>query len=72
MRESELTLIPFHYYMLGVGMLAEDRFPSAAFVSGDIDRFQAEKARDKIRAILKRDVNLPLCRVQAFDAQNNW
>ena len=52
---------PFHYYMLGVGMLAEDRFPSSAFVSGDIDRFQAEKARDKIRTILKRDVNLPLC-----------
>ncbi len=52
---------PFHYYMLGVGMLAENRFPRAAYVSGNIDRFQGEEARDKIKSILNKNVSLPLC-----------
>lgn len=51
---------PYHYDMLAAAMLIEDRFPRYAVVSGDIDRFQAERARKIIRKVLKKEVALPV------------
>jgi hypothetical protein len=52
---------PYHFAMLAVAMLIEDRFPLYAFTSGDIDRAQAEAAREMLRETLGVDVALPLC-----------
>ncbi|KPA19155.1 hypothetical protein MHK_000639 [Candidatus Magnetomorum sp. HK-1] len=51
---------PYHYILLAVGMLVEDRFPKYAIVSGDIDRYQAIEAQKIIKDILKKDVALPV------------
>ncbi len=51
---------PYHFLMLAVGMLAEDRFPEYAVVSGNIDRYQAIKAQEIIREELGKEVALPV------------
>jgi len=51
---------PYHYSLLAVGMLLEDRFPKYAVVSGNIDRYQAIKSQEMIKDILKKDVSLPV------------
>lgn len=52
---------PYHLAMLAVAMLIEDAFPLHAAAGGDIDRAQAEAAREMIRDALGREVALPLC-----------
>ncbi len=51
---------PYHYAVLAAGMLVEARFPGAALVSGDIDRAQAEVARDMAQPILGETLPLPV------------
>lgn len=50
----------YHFLMLAVGMLVEDRFPEYAVVSGNIDRYQAIRAQEMIREVLGREVVLPI------------
>lgn len=52
---------PYHFAMLAVAMLIEERFPLYAFTSGNIDRAQAEEARRLLRDVLGLEVGLPLC-----------
>jgi len=51
---------PYHYCILAVGMLLEDRFPRYAVVSGNIDRYQAIKSQEMIKQILNKTVQLPV------------
>ncbi|MBF0429070.1 MAG: hypothetical protein HQL94_09130 [Magnetococcales bacterium] len=51
---------PYHYAMLAVAMLIEDRFPHAALAAGDITLPQSRKARQTICELLGRDVALPI------------
>lgn len=51
---------PYHYALLAAAMVIEDRLPRAAVVSGDIDRAQAEAARNMAQPILGRELALPV------------
>lgn len=52
--------LPYHYAVLAAGMVFEERFPRRAFVSGDIDRDDAEIARRMAAPILGRELLLPV------------
>ncbi|MFW6213869.1 MAG: hypothetical protein ACOC8L_13290 [Spirochaetota bacterium] len=52
---------PYHYAILAVGMLVESRCPRAAYVIGDIDRGQAEQAKEWADALLEQPIDLPVC-----------
>lgn len=51
----------YHIPVLAVAMLAEDRFSGRAAASGNIDVYQARKAKEFIREILNNEVHLPIC-----------
>ncbi|QTA80528.1 Uncharacterized protein dnl_28330 [Desulfonema limicola] len=51
----------YHIPMLAVAMICEDRFTELAAVSGNIDIYQARKAKILIREILNKEVHLPVC-----------
>ncbi len=53
--------LPYHLAVLAAGMVFEERFPRHAFVSGDIDREDAEAARGVAAPILLRELPLPVC-----------
>lgn len=52
---------PYHFPILAVAILAEQAFPGHAWVSGDIDRAQCEKAVGLLQERLGLEVALPLC-----------
>ena len=51
---------PFHYAMLGVGMLFESRFPRKALVLGDVTVDQAEMVKNWSCTFLKEPLKLPI------------
>ena len=51
---------PYHFAMLAVGMLMEERFPQNAMVWGDINAEQANEARREAQRILGRELPLPV------------
>lgn len=51
----------FHIPMLAAAMIVEDRFPNSAYVYGDINFQQADKAQLMLKGILRRDVPCPIC-----------
>lgn len=50
---------PYHLAILAIAMLMENRFPSAAVVSGDIDAAQAARAAQWVHAALGKELRLP-------------
>lgn len=53
--------LPYHSAVLAAGMVFEEAFPEHVFVSGDIDRDDAEVARRMAAPILRRELPLPVC-----------
>ena len=51
----------YHIAILAVGMLIESRCPRSAYVIGDIDRSQAEQAKEWADALLEKPIDLPVC-----------
>jgi len=52
---------PYHFAMLAVGILFENRFPHNIFVTGDIDRIQAESVIAWMNTVLATPVIMPIC-----------
>ncbi len=52
--------LPYHFAVLAAGMVFEERFALHVFVSGDIDREDAEVARRMAEPILKRELPSPV------------
>ena len=51
----------YHIPILACAMLVEACFPMWAMVSGDIDMYQAEEARQLIKEHLGKEISLPVC-----------
>lgn len=51
---------PYHIPLLAVAMTVEDRFPKYAVAGGDIDIYQARKAQELVKTVLKKDISLPI------------
>lgn len=52
---------PYHFAVLGVAMLVEDRFPNHAQVGGDIDIHQARRVQELIKNLTGLSIALPVC-----------
>jgi hypothetical protein len=52
---------PYHFAILGVAMLVEDRFPKYALASGDIDIHQAKRAQELVKSLIGKSIALPVC-----------
>jgi hypothetical protein len=59
--DSKTQDCPYHFAVLAVGMLIETRFPTAAYVIGDINRREAEHAAAWARGVLGESIALPVC-----------
>lgn len=51
---------PYHLAMLAVGILFENRFPGSIFVTGNINKEQAEGILPWMNSVLKEPIKLPI------------
>lgn len=58
--ESKTQGYLYHIPMLAAAMIVEDRFSNSAYVYGDINFLQADKAQLMLKNILRRDVTCPI------------
>jgi hypothetical protein len=52
---------PYHYALLAVGILFENRFPGRCFVHGDFDRESAQNVLTWVNSVLGVDFDIPVC-----------
>jgi hypothetical protein len=52
---------PYHYALLAVGILLENRFPGRCFVHGDFDRESAQHVLTWVNSVLGVDFDIPVC-----------